>query len=344
MLPSNRLRSGFTLIELLVVIAIIAVLIALLLPAVQQAREAARRSQCKNNLKQIGLALHNYHDNFNSFPIGARHGQGEDYGVSWWAGLLPGLDQANLFNALTFEGPNTGLDSSPGTEMIGRTNISVQLCPSSPMPQPADWQKRSTYIGISGASNTSTYTQPASRLAGAAANCCPDTGDTGGGYQSTSGMFERNAVVRMRDVTDGLSNVMIVGEVGGYMVTSTFASTIGTTGGGYAAHTISGNRVYTGGSGPHSWLMGTSGNWAPGPSVTRVFNLTTVHYQPNSPNYDQPGINVNFGPNNPLSSQHTGGVQVLFGDGHVTFLSDNINLDTLKYFAMRDDGNVVGEF
>ena len=97
----TKRQKGFTLIELLVVIAIIAVLIALLLPAVQQAREAARRTQCKNNLKQIGLALHNYHDTFSQFPSGfgvtARNSSGgERWGHSQWVTLLPYVDQAPL--------------------------------------------------------------------------------------------------------------------------------------------------------------------------------------------------------------------------------------------------------
>src|SRR5580698_8598950 len=109
--PSSRAKRGFTLIELLVVIAIIAVLVALLLPAVQQAREAARRTQCKNNLKQIGLALYNYHDSFSLFPPGYVDRNGNpnltpdnDLGPSWgWAAfLLPGMDQAPLYNQINF--------------------------------------------------------------------------------------------------------------------------------------------------------------------------------------------------------------------------------------------------
>src|SRR6187399_2611271 len=97
-MPLNSRRRGFTLIELLVVIAIIAVLIALLLPAVQQAREAARRTQCKNNLKQIGLALHNFHDTFLHFPVGEANDDNNQWG--WTAFLLPYFDQANTYMAL----------------------------------------------------------------------------------------------------------------------------------------------------------------------------------------------------------------------------------------------------
>ncbi len=108
---SQRRRLGFTLFELLVVIAIIAILIALLLPAVQQAREAARRAQCKNNLKQLGRALHNHHDIHNSFPSGAqRDGDPNsiDYGFSWIVPILPQIEQANLFNPLDFNSRGRG--------------------------------------------------------------------------------------------------------------------------------------------------------------------------------------------------------------------------------------------
>ncbi len=96
----RRKSRGFTLIELLVVIAIIAILIALLLPAVQQAREAARRTQCKNNLKQIGLAFHNYHDVYNTFPVGSREWVGTggtSWGQSWWLSMLPYMEQSNIY-------------------------------------------------------------------------------------------------------------------------------------------------------------------------------------------------------------------------------------------------------
>ena len=107
--PFSKYR-GFTLIELLVVIAIIAILIALLLPAVQQAREAARRTQCKNNLKQLGLAFHNYHDTFTLFPIGVQSAgpNAGHYGPSFYAGILPYLEQANVYNRLTFNSSHPG--------------------------------------------------------------------------------------------------------------------------------------------------------------------------------------------------------------------------------------------
>ena len=120
----NAVARGFTLVELLVVIAIIAVLIALLLPAVQQAREAARRTQCKNNLKQIGLALHNYHDNYNALPpgwIGVTNGGPDIYGLNGWgwaSRILPQIDQSPLYNQLNFlvkiEAVRPGRNEEPG--------------------------------------------------------------------------------------------------------------------------------------------------------------------------------------------------------------------------------------
>ncbi len=131
MRPTNKRKDarGFTLIELLVVIAIIAILIALLLPAVQQAREAARRTQCKNNLKQIGLALHNYHDMARTFPAGSLFGD-DEYG--WGTFILPFLEQANLYNKIDFtgQGPNITLLFQEGvTDQV----LPFYICPSNSM-------------------------------------------------------------------------------------------------------------------------------------------------------------------------------------------------------------------
>lgn len=334
-MPRPFPRRGFTLIELLVVIAIIAILIALLLPAVQQAREAARRTQCKNNLKQIGLAIHNYHDVHTAFPIGCRRDANGGFGMTWWVGLLPGLDQGPLFNSLDMNANSSGFGGGGNNTRIQNARIDAQVCPSSTMGQPTDWQRRSTYIGIAGATATAAFAE--GRLNNTAADCCSDRGASANGSLSSGGMMLVNDVTRMKDASDGTSNIVMVGEVGGSLVTTTYQAAIQAQ----HAHTITGNRVFIGGSGPHSWTMGTQGTGQrPG---NRTFNLTTVRYAPNTQNYDQAGINVNFGPNNPLNSAHTGGVHVLFADGHVGFLSDNINLDTLKHVCIRDDGQPVGE-
>ena len=129
MLKRSLVRRGFTLIELLVVIAIIAILIALLLPAVQQAREAARRTQCKNNLKQIGLGMHNYHDVYNLFPVGACAKPGGSFGIDIsigaFASILPYLEQANLKNLYTDKNWEQQLP------VVAKTVLTFYLCPSS---------------------------------------------------------------------------------------------------------------------------------------------------------------------------------------------------------------------
>ena len=130
-------KRGFTLIELLVVIAIIAVLIALLLPAVQQAREAARRSQCKNNLKQLGLALHNYHGTFNVLPAGRYSLAGTTYlGHSTFTMLLPYFDQAPLYNSMN---TSVGFNSAPNFGAPSLTILTGLLCPSNPVTDGVNW-------------------------------------------------------------------------------------------------------------------------------------------------------------------------------------------------------------
>lgn len=175
-------RRGFTLIELLVVIAIIAILIALLLPAVQQAREAARRTQCKNNLKQMGLALHNYHDNYQFFPNGNVASSAGGWGLSWYARILPFVDQAPLYNQLTFSGtqhgwawndPTNNPEGVQNGTAFSRVTLSFVICPSSPLQAKRDAGgfniPDAQYMGIMGATDGNTFTNPAGRKCSAAA-------------------------------------------------------------------------------------------------------------------------------------------------------------------------------
>ena len=194
-------RPGFTLIELLVTIAIIAILIALLLPAVQQAREAARRVQCKNNLKQIGLALHNYHDTHRCFSFGF-----DIHGTGWSAMILPFADQATLYNTLTFAEDGAGNWNVPGPNRDACSQIiSIFHCPSCVVPDQKDWD------GIPSRS-PSTYTANASgdRIVDSNAGRPGSVGQPG--IQHT-GMFFYNSRVRMADITDGTSNTLMIGEM-----------------------------------------------------------------------------------------------------------------------------------
>ena len=324
----NRFLRGFTLIELLVVIAIIAILIALLLPAVQQAREAARRSQCKNNLKQIGLALHNYHDVYGMFPMGSSRQRG--WGVSWYVGILPFQEAGNLFKRFTFQGTSPGwTHQTVNRNIVRNLTIPWMLCPSSPLPETADagnapGTTMPHYVGISGATDGNGHV---AQRQWRCCNCCG--GGSANGLISGDGMLVQNSAKRFRDCTDGSSNTIIVSE------SADFAKQ-GQT-----------NRRVDPGK-PHGWLMGTShGSQIEGRRSSRVerpFNLTTLRYPPNFRTYGAPGVWENHGSNNPLLSAHTGGVHALLTDGHVVFISENINMLILRRLCSRDDGQVIGEF
>jgi len=206
-------RSGFTLIELLVVIAIIAVLIALLLPAVQQAREAARRSQCKNNMRQLGLALHNYHDTLNTFPPGyvsagtSGHQVDAINGFGWGAMILPYLEQSNLYNQIQFSSRIHDGTSTTGNQSLLKTSLGTFLCPSDPSSPTWSLKDRTT---------------PTTTLAEVATSNYPglfglreieDCYSLPSGVQCRSeGLFYQNSRVKIRDITDGTTNTLVIGE------------------------------------------------------------------------------------------------------------------------------------
>lgn len=194
-----RRRKAFTLIELLVVIAIIAILIALLLPAVQQAREAARRTQCKNNLKQIGLALHNYHDVSLSFPPGWIDQGADGNSVwNWTAAILPQLEQRALYDQLNVgNSPPVDALADPVRVELMRQPLAAFRCPSDTGPPLNNDPNRlnsgeslavSNYVGNAGSNRLERFR--------------PDA----------DGLYTQNINVRIRDVTDGTSNTFAVGE------------------------------------------------------------------------------------------------------------------------------------
>ncbi|MDA1018220.1 MAG: DUF1559 domain-containing protein [Planctomycetota bacterium] len=219
--PQQRHR-GFTLIELLVVIGIIAVLVALLLPAVQQAREAARRSHCKNNLKQIGTALHNYHDRHSAFPpgwIGVRNRQpfvAGNSGWGWAAMILPDVEERNLYNRINFNRSVLDAVNLP----IRTEPLSVYRCPSDTGPQVWDI-------------NTDGTNTPLATIATSNYVACFGTDEIDdcnnyplGAACRSNGVFFHNSYVRMRDITDGTNHTFLGGERSSELSLSTWLGAV----------------------------------------------------------------------------------------------------------------------
>ncbi len=232
---SQYRRRAFTLIELLVVIAIIAVLIALLLPAVQQAREAARRSQCINNLKQHGLALHNYHDTYNVFPPGwigvlanAAHTEGPS-GFAWGAHTLPYIDQATLYSRINFD--VSLLDSS--NDVARKTVIGLFRCPSDPSAE--IWQ-----LGAEGNPTNILATLPSANYVGSFGTLGPEDLCVAAPFPAAQcrgdGMFSHNSKIRMADIADGTSNTVLLGEHRSDRTLNWNSTWVGMVPGGEEAH------------------------------------------------------------------------------------------------------------
>jgi prepilin-type N-terminal cleavage/methylation domain-containing protein/prepilin-type processing-associated H-X9-DG protein len=342
---SRRRRNGFTLIELLVVIAIIAVLIALLLPAVQQAREAARRTQCKNNLKQIGLALHNYHDTHRVFPPGNitditpnsggcyRGSSGNTRaGAPWTVLILPFLEQAPLYNQLDFTGHfNANSDQWPETPNTTRLKaagpLSVWRCPSYPRPpmgwvdQVITWRQDPTYFDLNnnyfGCMGGGDWRLAAGDFTNADGCYFDCNAIRGCRVQFKNGYLGVNTKRGLRDATDGASNTVLAGE------------------------SISqGNEVLAG------WFSGLRTNHA----STSPANICATVAPPNSVRrFYLAGIQAGTSVHNHVmgthfASEHPGGCHFLFGDGSVHFLSENINLPTYQRLGAINDGLPVGGF
>jgi prepilin-type N-terminal cleavage/methylation domain-containing protein len=322
--PLTRRRAGFTLIELLVVIAIIAILIGLLLPAVQKVREAAARAKCSNNLKQLALACHGFHDANNVLPRGAE----EDVypqpnppgntavfrGTSWLVYVLPYMEQSPLFSKYDLaQGYSTATNAA-----VGMTVVPTYYCPSGPPP--------SQYLDPNGTvtNNPSTHYYGVMGPAGAT-NPTPNVingttynytvGNAGGNgawsahgmlsqFRVTTGSVSTNRIVRLTDVTDGTSNTLMVGEISVYMPS------------GLSYHQY------------RTWIRGNNGGSGAAKCVSFPINSTTYN---GSNNFNE----ISFG------SNHTGGCNLALGDGTVRFLRNSTDIALLKASASINSGEVA---
>ncbi len=320
-------RLGFTLIELLVVIAIIAILVALLLPAVQQAREAARRSSCKNNLKQIALGIHNYHDTHNVFPPGfvdsdptytaGSQGPAENTnGLAWSALLLPFVEQPALYDLV---GSQTNsfirhwerdLAGAVAPIPASREGITTYSCPSDEMELIN--QKRGNYGKINYLGNSGN-----------------------GAAIDRRGMFFVNSRIRMKDISDGTSNTVMLVERSGTQERGNVRN-CGEVG-------VSGQDPVACNWNAGLWIgaryRGNSVGWHPGVESTDVdsYGGANATYMINR-------SNRTWGPSWGNSSTHKGGLQAALADGSVIFLNENINLMTYRNLRWRNSGFVIGEY
>jgi prepilin-type N-terminal cleavage/methylation domain-containing protein/prepilin-type processing-associated H-X9-DG protein len=336
-------RRGFTLIELLVVIAIIAVLIALLLPAVQAAREAARRAQCVNNLKQIGLALHNYHQATGAFPLSnTRALESMTTGYTDWgtwsaqALMLPYMEQTPVYNSINFNFNAWYSQGGPINATAFNTRVNSFLCPSD---------------GLAGQNNINCYRGSL----GTSTNLWKDN------FQN--GVFDMSKAITIADITDGTSNTVsfsecLVGDINKFRVPKRNGPT------------ISGNNLWLddvrtvpfarlqqdldactqgfNGNGPWPWNGGGQDigfRWATGsPGITTFNTIVTPNsqkYQWGGCRYNCVGCGIEFGTYFNAESNHPGGVNVGMADGSVKFVKDTVDQRTWWSIGCRNGGEVV---
>ncbi len=316
----RRRRAGFTLIELLVVIAIIAILIALLLPAVQQAREAARRTQCRNNLKQIGLALHNYVDAHAALPSGsivlpnAAGTQDFGHGWTWHASILPFLDLVPVYNGIQGAdgmGNELGDQNTGKTQVVRATTLSLFWCPS--QPDVRTGSQKNGYQTCNYNGNMGTH------IGNGNDDCYNGTSLTNPaqirtdpwGCMNGDGIFHVSSNTRFRDVTDGLSNTVFVSEV-----PDSGGDAIG---------------IFTAGCDRRVIFSGGADSNPP-----TEMSEYLIAAESNDP--------INGGSEEATGSFHVGGAHFLFGDGSVRFLSENMHMATYQAVCTRKNGEILGEF
>jgi len=346
--PKTIVRRAFTLIELLVVIAIIAILIALLLPAVQQAREAARRTQCKNNMKQMGLAIHNYESTYSRVPSSGEYSDYKNFTrsffpVSTFTAMLPYIDQAPIANQWDMSLPyNAAPASYPNSKnhLMAQSHLEMYLCPSNGNFVKSGGQAPT---GSAGTQTNGNYGQT-DYMPVVYVDLSPTTGLRNPMTASVRGddkpgMLGGAGEAGFRDATDGLSNSICIIEDAGRPanLTGKYAPPAG--------FTLIDN-CGTGFRCPNRWADGDTGNGVSGPP--NLGNGETKIINNNSNPKGGPATCLwttnNCGPNDEPFSPHTGGVHATLGDGSVRFLSENLDRNIVRQLCDRADGQPIGEF
>ncbi|HWG42312.1 MAG TPA: DUF1559 domain-containing protein [Gemmataceae bacterium] len=310
MFPSRVPRRGFTLIELLVVIAIIAILIGLLLPAVQKVREAAARMQCGNNLKQLALGMHNYHDTYGTFPAGMSPGTvnfGNSYCCwgTWQVAILPFIEQQNAFNRYVNYGGNdsTGprYGAAPNTQ-VTKQRFKAMTCPSDMSNAPLGGITSHNYAVNYG--NTGIY-QPSSVVSGGS------TAVFGGAP------FSPSLGTKLTVITDGTSNTLMLSEL------------------------IQGQRSDLRGFG--WWGPGGGFSTLAGPNSS-IPDAPAQNCDPNAPNPPCANATSNATINQSARSRHTQGVNIALCDGSIRFVSNAVFLGTWRSLGTSQGGEVFGDY
>ncbi|QDV85761.1 DUF1559 domain-containing protein [Stieleria magnilauensis] len=314
----ERRVKGFTLVELLVVIAIIGILVGLLLPAVQAAREAARRMTCSNNMKQLGLGLHNYHSAFKTFPPGHMEsgttGRTYRHQFSWMTYILPHIEQPAVYEMLDFRKISLTLNASdnPAFQPAGNTLVPTFICPSDAVGKiNPDWAP-TNYLGNQGTT---------CRLRG----------------KSGNGVFGHDSWMKFRDILDGTSSTIALGEIlkGDFTPETTRDNYIrAPRGSGANAEDIDGCQSFPANSSDlgNVWLGGQPQH-----------NMFSTNRGPNDRRFDCIAPN-NGCTNFAARSQHTGGAHFTFVDGSVHFITESIDLETFHALGTRNGHEVVVEF
>jgi len=324
-------HRGFTLVELLVVIAIIGILVALLLPAIQAAREAARRTECVNNMKQIGIALHNYHDTYRTFPLGSYNLREvwPSSGSNWRVLILRFIEQSGIADQLNFSadpavhfmaGGAAGAAALNGNDVLKNFDLRGYRCPSSmikpfeiaPVSNNSGIALNIQYVGVQGAARP---------VPGSDVN--RGTWDCGHGWSCNNGLLVPNECFGLQDATDGTSNVMLVAEQSGLVANVNRTSNY--YGGWYGSRH------------PNTVLSGACGDlWQTGTSCVR--------FAPNSNIVQGGATDYMYRNNTVINSQHPGGINVLLTDGSIRFVTDDIDFVNLKRLACRYDGDPIASY